>query len=86
MGRIAGAVFGVCVGVLWAGANIFGANTIYRIENWEDPVQAKVTELGPVGIGNSEVLAVRGDIVYRMSDTNGAPSLMAKWLVSASSA
>jgi hypothetical protein len=66
-------------GVLWAGANVLGANTVYRIDHWEDPSHANVVEIGPVGIGNSEVLAVRGDVVYRMSDTNGSPSLMSKF-------
>ena len=66
-------------GVLWAGGNIFSANDVVRVEGWDDPAHARVSELGPVGIGNSEVIAVRGDIMYRMSDTNGAPSLMAKF-------
>jgi hypothetical protein len=71
-------------GTLWAGANIFGLNTIYRVEGWQDPHTAKVVEVGAYGVGNSEVLAVRGDVVYRMSDTNGAPSLMAKFRCTAS--
>ena len=66
-------------GSLWAGANIFGANTIYRVEGWEDPIHAKVETVGPYGVGNSEVLAVKDDVIYRMSDTNGSPSLMAKF-------
>jgi hypothetical protein len=65
--------------VLWAGGNVLGLNAIYRIDNWQDPAHAKVAKLGSVGIGNSEVIAVRGDIVYRMSDTNDAPSMMAKF-------
>lgn len=66
-------------GTLWAGENVYGANTVYRVDNWQDPPYAKVTEVGAYGVVNSEVLAVRGDIMYRMSDTNGAPSLMAKF-------
>jgi len=66
-------------GTLWAGANILGGNLLYRIESWEDPARARITEIGPVGIGNAEVVAVRGDSVYRLSDTDGAPSLMAKF-------
>lgn len=66
-------------GSLWVGANIFGGNMVYRVEGWEDPIHAKVETVGPYGIGNSEVLAVKDDVIYRMSDTNGSPSLMAKF-------
>jgi hypothetical protein len=66
-------------GTLWAGTNIFDLNSIYQVEGWQDPTHAKVIRLGAVGPGNSEVIAVRGDVVYRMSDTNGTPSAMAKF-------
>ena len=66
-------------GTLWVGANILGANTVWRVDNWEDPSHARVSEIGPLGIGNAEVLAVRGDALYRLSDTDGAPSLMSKF-------
>lgn len=66
-------------GTLWAGGNMFELGRIYRVDDWRDPAHARVTALGPLGPGNPEVLAVRGDVLYRMSDTNGAPSLMAKF-------
>jgi hypothetical protein len=65
-------------GTLWAGTNVFDLDAIYRIDNWQDVAHAKVVKLGAFGVGNSEVIAVRGDTVYRMSDTNDAPSLMVK--------
>lgn len=66
-------------GGLWAGANILGGNAVYRVDDWQDPSHARVVPVGNYGVGNAEVLAVRGDVVYRMSDTNNAPSLMAKF-------
>jgi hypothetical protein len=66
-------------GTLWAGGNMFSGNAVVRVDHWDDPANAKVVPVGLVGIGNSEVLAVRGDVVYRMSDMNGSPSLMAKF-------
>ncbi len=66
-------------GTLWVGANIFELGQVYRVDGWRDPAHAKVVALGRIGPGNPEVLAVRGDLVYRMSDTNGTPSLMAKF-------
>lgn len=60
-------------GALWAGGNIFGLGQVYRID---DGKPVPVAQLGPA---NPEVLALRGDTVYRMSDTNSAPSLMAKF-------
>src|SRR5258706_2212331 len=66
-------------GVLWAGANVLGGNAVFRVEGWENPLNAKVVEIGAVGIGNAEVIAVKGDVMYRMSDTDGSPSLMAKF-------
>jgi hypothetical protein len=66
-------------GELWAGGNIYTIDAVYRVEHWWEPEHAQVTTLGAVGVGNSEVIAVRGDLVYRMSDTNSAPSLMAKF-------
>ena len=64
---------------LWVGSNIFDLGSIYNVDPWIDPAKTRVARIGPVGIGNSEVIAVRGDVIYRMSDTNGSPSLMAKF-------
>jgi hypothetical protein len=66
-------------GTLWVGANIHELNKLYRVDNWRDPAKASVVALDTVGVGNSEVLAVRGDTFYRMSDLDTAPSLMAKF-------
>jgi hypothetical protein len=66
-------------GRLWAGNNFFDRSEVYRIDNWRDPARAKVVEVGALGVGFPEVIAVRGDVVYRMSDTGGSPSLMSKF-------
>jgi hypothetical protein len=66
-------------GQLWAGNNFFDRSEVYRVDNWQDPAHARVVELGSLGVGFPEVIAVRGDIVYRMSDTGGSPSLMSKF-------
>jgi hypothetical protein len=75
-------------GTLWVGDNVLGGERIYRVENWQDLAHAKVVEVGDFGVLNSEVLAVHPripgeapdeDIIYRMSDTNAAPSLMGKF-------
>jgi hypothetical protein len=67
-------------GVLYAGNNLFGLSKVRRIDGWQDPATAKIVELGALGTGFPEVIAVRGDVVYRMSDVGGdVPSLMAKF-------
>src|SRR5262249_3907405 len=66
-------------GTLWVGDNLFGMSKVYRIDGWADPATAKVVPLEPLGGGFPEVIAVRVDIIFRMSDTGGAPSLMAKF-------
>ncbi|MFN0253387.1 MAG: hypothetical protein ACKV2T_41335 [Kofleriaceae bacterium] len=64
---------------LLVGANLFGTDQVVVVEGWADPATAKVVPLAPIGVGFPEVIAARGDIVYRMSDTGGAPSLMARY-------
>jgi hypothetical protein len=66
-------------GTLYVGTNMFDANSVYRVTGWQSPATAKVEPLGALGIGNSEVIAVRGEVIYRMSDLNVAPSLMVKF-------
>ncbi|HMG21543.1 MAG TPA: hypothetical protein VK607_09515 [Kofleriaceae bacterium] len=66
-------------GALWLGSNLFDLSRVYRIAHWQDPATASVELIGPLPIGFPELIAVRGDIVYRMSDMGGAPSLMAKF-------
>jgi outer membrane protein assembly factor BamB len=66
-------------GSLYVGGNVFDLMKVYRVTGWSAPETAKVEVLGTYGVGNPEVIAVRGDIIYRMSDTNTAPSLMAKF-------
>lgn len=66
-------------GRLYAGSNAFDAGLVYRVRGWEDPARAKVEPVAPMLIDFPETLAVRGDLIYRMSDTGGAPSLMKKY-------
>jgi hypothetical protein len=66
-------------GSLFVGSNLFDAGRIYRVTGWQDPATAKVAAVADLAIGFPETLAVRGDVFYRMSDTGGAPSLMAKY-------
>ncbi len=66
-------------GRLYVGTNLFDAGNVYRVTGWEDPARAKVARLGPLLIGFPETIAVRGDVIYRMSDTGGAPSHMKKY-------
>lgn len=77
-GSLADCVFGDD-GSLWAGSNLFDLANVYEIAGWDDPATAKVSVLAAIGIGFPETLAVRGDVFYRMSDTGGSPSLMAKF-------
>ncbi len=66
-------------GRLFVGSNLFDGGEVYRVEGWQDPATAKVGKYAELALGFPETLAVRGDVVYRMSDTGGAPSLMAKF-------
>lgn len=67
-------------GSLYVGSNLFDLGTVYAISGWQDPATAKVRAIGALGTGFPETLAVRGDVVYRMSDlgTRG-PSAMKKY-------
>ena len=60
-------------GALYTGNNLFGLSTVSRIEN------GKPVPIASLGTGFPEVLAVRGDVVYRMSDMGGSPSLLGKF-------
>lgn len=60
-------------GTLWAGDNLLGLSDVYRITG------ERAVGVARVGIGFPEVIAVRGDVIYRMSDLGGSPSLMAKF-------
>lgn len=66
-------------GTLWAGSNLFDLGEVYRIARWDDPAAATIERVGPLAVGFPETLAARGDVVYRMSDMGGAPSLMARF-------
>jgi hypothetical protein len=68
---------------LWVGDNLFGMDQVFRIDGWGQPATAKVVSANAFGVGFPEVIAVRGDVIYRMSDTGGSPSLMAKFRCSA---
>ena len=60
-------------GTLYVGNNLFGLSTVSRVDG------DKVVPIASLGMGFPEVLAVRGDVFYRMSDTGGSPSLMGKF-------
>jgi len=64
---------------LFVGANVLGTDQVVRIDGWATPATAKVIAIGPLGVGFPEVIAARGDMIWRMSDAGGAPSLMAKY-------
>lgn len=67
-------------GTLYTGNNLFGMAQVRRVDGWTDPATASVVELEVLGTGFPEVIAVRGDHVYRMSDLGGSgPSLLAKF-------
>ena len=66
-------------GTLFAGSNLFDLSTVYRVDGWQTPSTAKVSTVEQIGIGFPETIAARGDVIYRMSDTGGGPSLMAKF-------
>jgi hypothetical protein len=64
---------------LWVGSNFFDFNRVRRIDNWRVPARARVIELGAIGVGFCEAIAVAGDAMYRFSDTQGTPSAVAKF-------
>jgi hypothetical protein len=64
---------------LWAGSNTFDLNHVYRVTHWDDPASAQVEQVASLGVGFPELIAVRGDVIYRMSDMGGTPSLMARY-------
>lgn len=66
-------------GAVWAASNLFDISRVYRVTHWEDPAAAQVELIGPLPVGFPELIAVRGDVVYRMSDMGVAPSLMARF-------
>jgi len=66
-------------GTLWVGSNLFDLGNVYRVTHWEDPAAAQLERVAPLAIGFPEGIAVRGDVVYRMSDLGGAPSLLARY-------
>ena len=66
-------------GTLWVGSNMFDLGHVYRVARWDDPAKAQVELVGSLGVGFPELIAARGDVVYRMSDMGGSPSLMARY-------
>lgn len=66
-------------GTLYVGSNLFDANAVYRVTGWQEPATAKVEKLSSLGLGFAETIAAgRDGVIYRMSDTGKAPSLMTK--------
>ncbi|HUH05891.1 MAG TPA: hypothetical protein VML75_28070 [Kofleriaceae bacterium] len=62
-------------GELWAGTNLFGGNTVYRITGADTPATAEIAKIGRLGPGFAEALALApGGLLYRFSDTGLSPS------------
>lgn len=66
-------------GTLLVGGNSFDVGGIHRVDGWQTPATATVTRVATLLLGFPEVVALRGDVIYRMSDTGRAPSLMKKY-------
>ncbi len=70
---------------LWAGANFFDFNRVWRITGWRDPAPVagaspvRIEELGAIGGGFCEGMAASGETLFRLSDTQGSPSLISKF-------
>ena len=65
--------------LLYAGNNLFGGNAVKRWSGWRDPATARAEELGRLGPGFGEAIAVGpAGTVYRFSDMGGAPSRAGK--------
>lgn len=64
---------------LVVGNNLFGLSKVFRVDDWVEPSKAKVSEIGQFGPGFPETIAAKGDVIYRLSDTGGSPSLMGKF-------
>lgn len=72
---------------LWVGANFFDFNRVWKIQGWKTPERAEsvvVTELGMLGTGFCEGIAADGETLFRLSDTQGSPSLISKFRCSPS--
>lgn len=66
---------------LWFGNNFFAASAIGYVENWQAPADAKIKQVGNIGFGFPESIAVgSGGQVVRASDTRGTPSLLSKYI------
>ncbi len=66
-------------GRLFVGGNTFDLGGVYRVDGWQAPATATTTRLASLTVGFPEVIVVDGDLVYRISDTGKAPSLMKKY-------
>ena len=63
----------------WAGTNLIGGSVVHRVRGWSDTKSAQIEAVASIGPGFPEAMAVGPDgVVYRFSDTGGAPSLMTK--------
>ncbi len=68
-------------GRLWFGNNVFAASSVGYITGHERPKMAVITRVGALGLGFPEAIVVGpGSLVYRFSDTMGAPSLLDKYI------
>ncbi len=74
---LSGCAFSPDGGILWAGSNLFAGNAVYAIGGWRQPAHAEVSLVGHLGPGFAEAIAVApGGVIYRFSDTGGAPSAL----------
>ena len=66
-------------GALLVGTNLFGGNAVYQVTaaGGDHPQISLVDRLGP-GFGEAIALGPDG-VLYRLSDTGGAPSMMARY-------
>lgn len=67
-------------GALYVGSNLFDLGEVYAVDGWQEPASARVRSIAALGVGFPETLAVRDDVIYRMSDMgNRSPSAMKKF-------
>src|SRR5690606_1451189 len=67
--------------LLWVGTNLLGGNRVYAVTGWDDPAQVRIHDMGVLGTGFGEAIAVGpGRAIYRFSDTATARSLVDKYI------
>ncbi|MEM9488139.1 MAG: hypothetical protein AAGC55_03285 [Myxococcota bacterium] len=64
---------------LWLGSNLFGLSRVHRVTGWQRDAVV-IGNVGTLGSGFPEAIAVYQDAIYRFSDTAAATSLADKYL------